>query len=275
MTAGRLGVIAGGGDLPKRLAQHARAAGRDVFVLRLKGFAAPDWGDEFDGAEIAIGEVGKSMHLLRKAGCTEIAFAGFVRRPKLSIFNFDLRGAMLLPGLISAAAEGDDALLRVVVRTFEKAGFRVVGADDVVKTLLAPVGAYGRHQPSKFDWLDIRVAAEAALRIGRLDVGQGAVARGGTLQATEASDGTDAMLCRLQQPAVRSGVLVKRPKPMQEHRIDLPTIGTTTVLAASKAGLSGIAVEAGGALVVDRGEVGRLADELGLFVYGFSPSELA
>jgi DUF1009 family protein len=74
---------------------------------------------------------------------------------------------------------------------------------------------------------------------------------------------------------VRSGVLVKRPKPMQEHRIDLPTVGAATIRAAAAAGLSGIAVEAGGALVVDRTEVARLADEFGLFVIGFASGDLA
>lgn len=274
MNGERLGVIAGGGDLPKRVAQHARSSGRDVFVLGIKGFASPEWVAGFDGAEVAIGEVGRSIRLLRQANCKEIVFAGGVRRPSFSVRNFDVRGALLLPELISAAAKGDDALLRVVVRTFENAGFRIIGADDVLKTLLAPAGPYGSSHPSASDWRDIRVAAKAAAEIGAMDVGQGAVARDGALMASEASDGTDAMLGRLQKGA-RSGVLVKRPKPMQELRIDLPAIGTTTVREAARAGLSGIAVEAGGVLVVDRDEVGRLADELGLFVYGFTPGELA
>jgi UDP-2,3-diacylglucosamine hydrolase len=276
MAGGRLGIIAGGGDLPRRLAEHARASGRDAFFIALKGFADPDAADRFEGGEASIGEIGKTIRLLRKAGCKDIVFAGSVRRPTFSIFNFDFRGAMLLPALIRAAAKGDDALLRVVVHAFERAGFCVVGADDILAALLAPAGTYGRHRPGPPDWLDIRVAAEAAIAIGMMDAGQGAVARNGALLATESDDGTDAMLRRVTPPSVvRSGVLVKRPKPMQEHRIDLPTIGVATVLAASNAGLSGIAVEAGGALVVDRADVARLADELGLFVYGFSPSELA
>jgi DUF1009 family protein len=183
---------------------------------------------------------------------------------------------LLAPALLSAAGQGDDALLRVVVRAFERAGFSVVGADEILTSLLAPTGPYGSHRPTAPDWLDIRVAAEAAVQIGMMDVGQGAVARNGTVLATEGDDGTDEMLRRVAQPSVvRSGVLVKRPKPMQERRIDLPTVGITTVRAAANAGLSGIAVEAGGALVVDRSDVGRLADELGLFVYGFSASEIA
>ena len=48
-----------------------------------------------------------------------------------------------------------------------------------------------------------------------------------------------------------------------------------TVRGAGQAGLVGIAVEAGAALVVDRGEVASAADELGIFIYGFTPAELA
>jgi DUF1009 family protein len=62
------------------------------------------------------------------------------------------------------------------------------------------------------------------------------------------------------------GVLVKIAKPGQDRRLDLPSIGPATVEAASRAGLRGIAVEAGGALVVDRDAVVRAADASGLFV---------
>ncbi len=270
----RLGVIAGGGDLPRRLAEHARANGREVFVLGLKGFADPKLTAEFGGSEAAMGEVGKGIRLLKDAGCNEVVFAGTVKRPDLSALQFDMRGAALLPELAVAAARGDDALLRVVLSAFEKAGFRVLGADDILGALLAPAGAIGSLAPTQQHWIDIRCAADAASRVGAQDIGQGAVARNGAVIATEAQDGTDAMLRRIAPaPDSPSGVLVKRPKPQQERRIDLPTIGANTVRGASAAGLAGIAIEAGGALVVDRKQVAELADQLGIFVYGFTAAE--
>jgi len=275
MPGGKLGVIAGGGELPRRLAGHARASGRDVFVLGLKGFADPDLVTAFGGAQAAMGEVGKGINLLKDAGCEEIVFAGTVRRPDLSSLQFDMRGAALLPELLAAAAKGDDALLRVVLGAFEKAGLKIVGADDVLAALLAPPGPLGKYTPSPKDWADIRVAADAALQIGERDIGQGAVVRDGRVLATEAQDGTDAMLARIKAASGPSGVLVKRPKPQQERRIDLPTIGASTVRAAAGAGLAGIAIEAGSTLVVDRQQVADLADSLGVFVYGFSAGELA
>jgi DUF1009 family protein len=272
--SGKLGIIAGGGDLPMRLAQHARAAGREVFVLSLRGFAIPDLARSFAGAEAALGEVGKGIRLLKEARCEEIVFAGTVKRPDLSALQLDLKGASLLPKLAAAAGKGDDALLRVVLNAFEEEGFAIVGADDVLASLLAPEGPLGSRRPSDGDWADIRAAAKAALEIGEADVGQGAVARGGQVIETERQDGTDAMLGRIRPVGARSGVLAKRPKPQQERRIDLPTIGAATVRKAAEAGLSGIAVESGGALIVDRNEVARVADETGVFVYGFKAAEL-
>jgi UDP-2,3-diacylglucosamine hydrolase len=271
----KLGLIAGGGDLPRRLAEHIRASGRGVFVLALKGFAQPGLAADFDGAEAAMGQLGKGLKLLKDAGCEEIAFAGTVKRPDFSALQVDMRGAALLPELLVAATKGDDAILRTVLGAFEKEGFKVVGADDVLASLLAPGGSIGGRAPSDADWADIRAAAREAASIGLQDIGQGAVARSGRIIDSEKQDGTDAMLRRVAALGGRGGVLVKRPKPQQERRIDLPTIGAATVKGAAEAGLAGIAVEAGGALIVDRAEVAALAERLGVFVYGFTAAEAA
>lgn len=271
---GRLGIIAGAGELPKRIAAHANATGREVFVLGLRGFAEKALMDEFDGAEAAMGEIGKGIRLLSEAGCKEIVFAGAIKRPDLSALKFDLRGTALIPQLAAAAGKGDDALLRVVLNAFEKAGFKVIGADDVLGSLLAPAGPLGSRGPADVDWPDIRAASLAALELGAQDVAQGAVARAGIVIAREAQDGTDAMLGRLASDVSLGGVLVKLPKPQQERRIDLPTIGVQTVEGVARAGLAGIAVEAGAALVIDQAQVAAAADRLGVFVYGCTKAQL-
>jgi UDP-2,3-diacylglucosamine hydrolase len=112
--------------------------------------------------------------------------------------------------------------------------------------------------------------------LGRLDIGQGAVVVDGLVLAVEAQEGTDAMLARCALlpealrgvPGARRGVLVKWPKPIQERRVDLPTIGVRTIENAAAAGLAGVAGEAGGVLVLDREAVIAAADRLGLFVAG-------
>lgn len=281
--SGRIGIVAGGGDLPERLASHARDAGRDPFVVGLSGFVAPELLQEFGGVDASIGEVGRVIQLLQGAGCRDVVFAGSVRRPDFETLKLDLRGASILPKVLLAARKGDDALLRVIADTFDKAGFNVLGAEDVLGSLLAEEGPLGRHQPSEAHWLDIRRAAEVAAAIGALDIGQGAISCDGLILAVEAQEGTDAMLARIPHlpPAVRGspdaprGVLVKRPKPQQERRIDLPTIGASTLTGVHTAGLAGLAVEAGGTLVLDKDGLRKLADELGLFVVGFTRAAVA
>ncbi len=282
MAATRLGIVAGGGALPLQLAEHARTAGRDVFILGVAGFVDPALIERFGGVSLSIGETGKQFSALKSAGCEDVVFAGVVKRPDLSSLKFDARGALLLPKLAAAAMKGDDALMRTVVEAFEGAGFRVIGADDVLGRLLAAAGALGRVAPDATQMRDIRRGAEVAAAIGAMDIGQGAVSCEGLILAVEAQEGTDQMLRRVASlpqdirgsTAVRRGVLVKRPKPQQERRIDLPTIGVATVQGAAEAGLAGIAVAAGGTLVLDAEDAIRLADELGLFIYGFSEGEL-
>lgn len=277
-----LGIVAGGGALPRRLAEHARNEGRKVFVLGLAGFAEPAFVAEFGGAEAGIAQIGKQIDLLKAAKCDEVVIAGIVTRPNFDKLKPDVRGAMLLPKFISAAGKGDDALMRVAVEVFEKEGFRVVGADDVVASLVAQAGIIAGAPPRDADRSDIAKAGRVAQDIGRLDIGQGAVVARGLVLAVEAQEGTDEMLRRVARlpaelrgaPEARCGVLVKRPKPQQERRIDLPTIGVETVRLAAEAGLAGIAVEAGAALVMEREAMSKLARELGLFVYGARADEL-
>ena len=277
----KLGLIAGGGDLPVRLAGQCQAVGRPLFVLRLKGMADPAL-QAFDGAEAGIAELGKGIAALKGAACEAVCFAGVVKRPDFAALKPDLRGLKALPGVIAAARRGDDALLRFLVGEFEAEGFTVEGAHEVAAGMTLAHGPLGRLRPGPEHMLDIHKAFHVAGEIGRLDVGQGAVVCEGLVLAVEAQEGTDAMLARCADlplalrgsPEARRGVLAKRPKPIQEQRVDLPAIGVATVLGAARAGLAGIVGEAGKALVMDHAAVARTADELGLFVYGLDPGDL-
>lgn len=272
----KLGIVAGAGVLPRRLAEAAGAP----FVVRLAGIADEDF-SPFANAECGIAEVGKTIRLLKDAGCDAVVLAGVVRRPDFSSLKPDWRGAALLPRVIAAAAKGDGAMLSVLVETLEGEGFRVIGAEEVFDELAAPAGAIGSHAPSEENWSDIRKGAAIVNALGPFDVGQAAVVASGHTLAIEAAEGTDRMLERCAAlPASarggekRNGVLVKRPKPGQELRVDLPTIGVETVRRADAAGLSGIAVQAGRALLIDREAIAREADARGVFVFGFQLAEI-
>lgn len=271
--AAKLGIIAGLGDLPVTVAEQAVQSGQDVFVLRIDGFVEPKL-DDFEGQVVGVGEIGKQIKLLKAAGCEEVVFAGIVKRPDFAKLKLDMRGTLLLPKVLAAARKGDDALLRTLVTTFEKEGFKIKGAEEVSGRLLAPKGIITGGELTEELLADMKRAAHVASVIGAEDIGQGCVVRKGLVIAVEAQEGTDDMLRRVSNlPRTESGgVLVKRPKPLQERRVDLPTIGVSTIEAAADAGLAGIGLEAEGALILDIEECKSTANRLKVVLYGF-PSD--
>lgn len=272
---GKLGIIAGGGDLPLRLARACQSIGRPYLVLGIEGWAGQEI-VEFEHVWISLGGIGRTFELLQNSKCQSVVIAGYVKRPDFKKIKFDMAGVKLLPKVLGAAKKGDDALLTVLVGAFEKQGLNVVGAEMVFADLLATAGVLGAHAPSAQSKSDIVKAAEVMQVLGRHDIGQAAVVCDQHVLAIEAAEGTDAMLRRCAElpkeirgtPDNRRGVLVKVPKEGQERRIDLPTIGPRTVELADRAGLAGIAIAAGAALILDRDEVIAAADRAGLFLLG-------
>lgn len=242
-------------------------------MLAINGETDPKTIEDCDHAWRDIAAVGGIVDALKSAGCEEVVLIGPLHRPQFSALKPDWQGVKLLPRILKAARVGDDALLTVVVQFLEEQGFRVVGADEILTDMAAPLGDLGAHTPSAEDRADIARGVAVGRALGAADVGQAVVVREGVVLAVEAAEGTDAMLarCAALKGDTDGGVLVKLPKPEQERRADLPTIGVSTVERAIAAGLHGIAVEAGGALVVDREAVVARADAAGLFVAGIAP----
>lgn len=268
-TRPKLGLIAGGGQIPALIRDACRAEGRPLFIAALNGFCDPATVAGVDYAWFDLPQVGGLLRALKAAGAEEVCLCGRVAKPDFAALKPDWKGALLLPRLIKAALVGDDAILRVVVETFEKEGFAVVGADALMRDLLVREGQYGALAPDAMQRGDVILALQAARRHGAEDKGQAAVAAKGSVVGLEDDAGTDALLQRMSaEPKARGGVLVKCVKPQQDRRVDLPTVGVTTVENAAAAGLAGIAVEAGAALMVDGTATAQAADRLGLFLIG-------
>lgn len=267
----KLGVIAGGGSLPPLLAKAAKGSGRDPFVVCIEGVAEPADFDFVPNTVAPVAKVGRIIEALKSAGCRDLVMAGRMQRPDFRTLIPDLRGVKLLSRLIGA--KGDDAILRLVIQYLESEGFRVVGVEDVLSDLLVPVGALGKIEPKEAAIADIARGVAVLKALGELDIGQGVTVQDGIVLGVEAAEGTDGLLKRtrgLAKPGA-GGVLVKLKKAGQDRRADLPAIGVETVRGVAGAGLAGIAVEAGGALVIDREAVAAAADAAGLFVVGISP----
>jgi DUF1009 family protein len=270
---GKLGILAGAGELPRRMIEACRAADREFFVLAFRDEVDPAILTGVPHATIRLGAAGEGFRLLHEAGVDEIVFAGGLKRPTVTSLRPDWRAAKFF-ARIGYRALGDNGLLSAVIEELEGEGFKVVGADSVLGGNLAPVGAFGQVTPDAQAAADIAHGVSVARALGALDIGQAVVIQQGIVLGVEAIEGTDALVARCT--ALRregpGGVLVKVAKPGQERRADLPTIGVRTVSACSEAGLRGIAVEAGSTIVIDRAGVVAAADQAQLFVVGVEPS---
>lgn len=278
----RLAIIAGSGSLPLHVALAARAAGENPFIIRLRDDCRIDW-HEFDSDTITIGDVKHLRDIIRANGISRVVLSGAVKkRPEWNEIHPTFKVILQLPSVIKTLLSGgDDAVLQMVVKLLEGMGLKVLGAHEIAPDILVSLGAITKVQPNKDDFRDIQSGVKVAHMLGMMDIGQGTVCVGGRAIALEGAEGTDQMLERVaslrEQHRIsqrRKGVLVKLCKPQQDIRADLPTVGVSTVHNAHKAGLAGIAVEAGRAFILDRDEMLREADTLGLFVYGLDPSSI-
>ncbi len=139
-----------------------------------------------------------------------------------------------------------------------------------------PEGALGRYRPSERDKADIARALSMIAALGPFDVGQAAVVANNNVIAVEAAEGTDNMLARIAElrrlgrvtASLGTGVLVKAPKPGQDRRFDLPSIGPRTIENVARAGLAGLAVTAGSTMIAEADQVTAAADRAGIFLVG-------
>lgn len=272
-TQRKLGIIAGSGRMPSLLVDACIADNRPYFVLGIEGHAESELLSHAPHRITRLGAIGESLNILRGESVNDVVLAGRVGRPSLTSLRPDLATTKLLARLGAHMFSGDDALLSSIIHFLEDEGFTVVGADDVLATLLTPNKLLTRKAPTPEQEADIKAGFKAARMLGQLDIGQAAVVEKGYVLAVEAAEGTDGLLSRvaaLKQYPAPEGVLIKVKKPSQERRIDLPAIGPQTVENAHKAGLAGIAVEAGHSIILDQKKVIELADRLSLFVAGVS-----
>ncbi len=269
-----LGIIAGGGLLPRQLMDHCRQEGRPFALVCLKDFCLKETAQQEECLWIRFGQAGKAVSYFKEKGVKEIVMIGPVQRPSLFQLCPDWWTAKFL-AKISFKAFGDDDLLSNVIKHIETEGFKIIGIHTLMPDILASRGVFGKHQPDEQALSDIAHGMKIARTLGALDVGQSVIVQQGIVLGVEAVEGTDALIKRCQGLARpdKAGVLIKTKKPDQEKRADLPTIGVQTVINAHLSGLRGIAVQAGHTLIVDKKAVCQKADELGLFIIGMDLDE--
>ncbi len=274
--ASSLAIICGGGSLPAAVAAAVAKRGQRPVMFGIKGWADAAAVERYPHHWIAIGQAGRFFRLARAEHCRDVLFIGSVLRPPITQLRLDWQTIRAMPGLIRAYRGGDDKLISGVARVAERGGLRVVGINDVAPEVLVPEGVLGRFAPSPRDRADIARALDVIAALGPFDVGQAAVVADNHVLAVEAAEGTDHLLDRIAglrrlgrvTSAPGSGVLVKAPKPGQDRRFDLPSIGPRTVENIARAGLAGLAVTAGSTMIAEPEAVIAAADREKIFLVG-------
>ena len=270
-----LGVIAGGGSLPLRVVQAASAMGRPVHVAVLEGHGDPAAYVGQSHVTLRWGLAAQMLSWLKQHGVREVVLAGTVARPSLLSLRPDAASMKLIGRIGRAAFNGDDSILRAVMKVLGEEGFEVLGAQALLTGLLPEAALLAGPMPDDVARADIARGLAVCHAMGAVDVGQAVIVQQGLVLGVEAIEGTDALILRAgalkrEGPAP---ILVKALKPTQSKLADLPTIGPKTVETARTAGLRGLAFQANGTILLERDATIAAAEAAGIFLLAFNPAE--
>ena len=261
----RIGLIAGNGQFPIIFCKKAKQAGFEIYAAAYKQEADPEIEAHVDKIErLHVGQVNRLIKFFKKNRIDQAVLIGGVTKTK--IFK-DLKPDIKAISLIASLRHThDDGILRAFAGLLEKNGIDVRPSTFLLPDLLAPEGCWTKRKPSRGEMTEIELGWKVAKEIGRLDIGQCVVVGGGSILAVEAVDGTDATINRGAGLGSGNAVVVKVCKPIQDERFDVPAIGVDTIRTMAKAGAPVLAIEAGKAIVFDREEMIKLANQHGIAI---------
>jgi|AntRauTorcE11897_2_1112592.scaffolds.fasta_scaffold23431_2 DUF1009 family protein len=267
----KVGIICGGGLLPRLIAETLQRQDRDFFLMVVEGQNQGDWYKRYPHCVAPMGSVGLILETFRGEGVEILTLAGSIKRPSLDKLKPDWQGIKWIARL-KMFSSGDDQTLTWIVSNLEKEGFKVAAPHSFLPNTLVKKGCLTQVTPNPLALRDIERGFEVAKTLGSLDIGQAVIVERELVLSVEGIEGTTELLKRtvgLKREGKKVGVLIKAAKPQQTTVVDLPTIGPDTIDQLAACGLAGVAVEAGSALILDQDQTVAKADEKGLFIYGY------
>lgn len=272
-----LGLIAGNGRFPFLVLDAARRAGHAVTIIALKEEAFPEI--EIEAARppaaavhrISLGQLGKWIAVLKKAGITQAIMAGQVKHTKL--FADIVPDLTALGVLMRIKSKNTDAIISGVVDLLRDHGIDMIDSTVFLQPLLAKPGVLTRRTVSSDEAADLAFGYRIADTIAGLDIGQTIAVKSSAVVAVEAMEGTDAVIARAGQLAGPGIRIIKVAKPNQDMRFDVPVIGVATIQAMAAAGATALSVDAGKALMIDGDAIIKAADEAEIAIVGRDRSQ--
>jgi UDP-2,3-diacylglucosamine hydrolase len=269
----RIGLIAGNGRFPIIFAENARRLGYGVFAVAHVGETSPDLERHVDRIHwIKIGQFNKLIEALKGDGVRQAVMLGGIRKTHVfSKVRPDFRALVVATRL---RRWKDDDILREIAAELEREGIRVRESTFGLEGILVEKGPLTRRVPTKKEMEDVRYGWEVVNEIGRLDIGQCLIVKDSVVVAVEAVEGTDETIRRGGALAGSGAVVIKRSKPQQDRRFDLPAVGPATIETMRSVQAAVLAVEAGGSVLLDREEMLRAADRADISVVGVTDDDI-
>ena len=270
-----LGLLAGIGHLPVDVAQSAKKLGYKVVAIAVVADTDPELPENADEFyTINVGKVGKILQTLKQHDVKNVTMIGKVTKEVLYKNGVMIPDLTTIRVLASLPDRKDDTIMNAIVKLIEDTGMHVMDQTVLIQPLLPEPGVLTKRKPTEQEWEDMRFGFRMAKELGRLDIGQTVVVKNRAVMALEAIEGTDACILRGGFLGKGGVVVAKTAKPAQDNRFDMPSVGTTTLTSMIHAGATGIVIEAGRTLLVDRKRTLAMAEEKGITIVSMSESEL-
>lgn len=270
-----LGLLAGIGHLPVDVVQSAKSLGYQVIAIAVVADTDPELPENADVFyTINVGKVGKILQTLKKHDVKNVTMIGKVTKEVLyknGVMIPDLTAIRLLASLPDRK---DDTIMNAIVKLIEDEGMHVLDQTKLIQPLLPEPGVLTKRKPTDEEWKDMQFGFRMAKELGRLDVGQTVVVKNQAIMALEAIEGTDACILRGGFLGKGGVVVAKTAKPAQDNRFDMPSVGTATLTSMIHAGATGLVIEAGRTLLVDRKRTLAMADEHNITIVSVNELEL-
>lgn len=263
-----IAIFAGRGKLPKILIEECQKRGQKFQLFVLKNLDYDIDYSPFKPVKLEFGQVEKFINKIKEKEIKNLVFIGGVDRPNFKDLKLDKKASILLAKIAAKKILGDDSILKIIAKFFEKEGLNIVPINDLLDGLVTKKGVLSAKLPDSDDLININLGKRAIKKLSKFDIGQSLIVCQKQIVAVEALEGTDAMIKRCEKLNLQNnqGILVKMKKKFQSKKIDLPTIGVETVKNCAKSGIKGIAIEANSVLLVEKEKLLKKVDELGLFL---------
>jgi UDP-2,3-diacylglucosamine hydrolase len=277
-SSGPLGLIAGEGVFPILVARGARAAGRKVVACAFGGHAWPQLRDEVDVFKwVGIVRLGQWIRVLKANDCKEVILVGRVAKEKMygrfRTFRYlpDFRTLMIWFRKLHKDKR-DRSILSIIDRELASEGIHLIDSTTYCGEHMVTPGLMTRRTPTDKQWEDIRFGWDLCQTISRLDIGQALAVVDKNIIAIEAVEGTNAMIERAGQLCKVGGwTLIKVSNVNRDMRLDVPTVGTTTIEKLHAARASVLVLEPGKTIMLEKTKVLELADRYRIAIVGYLP----